>query len=80
MSYAHKIIEKFGGTRALASAMGIPPTTVQSWKDTGLIPAKHQQPILHKARELGFDITPDDFFGERSDSTSHIQSETGAAP
>lgn len=62
MAYASKIIRRFGGTRAMASALNIPPSTVQSWKDTGLIPAKHQQAVLDKGRDLEKPITPDDFF------------------
>lgn len=62
MSYAETIIGKFGGTRATAKALSIPPSTVQSWKDTGLIPARHQQPLLDKARQDGIDLKPDDFF------------------
>lgn len=62
MSYAARIIEKFGGTRAMANAMGLAPSTVQSWKNTGLIPAKHQQAILEKAQSLELQIAPADFF------------------
>ena len=62
MGYSAKIIAKFAGTRRLASALGIPPSTVQSWKDTGRIPARHQQNVLSNARELGLDVTPNDFF------------------
>jgi hypothetical protein len=69
MSYAAKIIDKFGGTRKLAAAIDLPPSTVQSWKDTGLIPAKHQQVVLDKARETNIDLTPDDFFETPESST-----------
>jgi len=62
MAYAPKIIKRFGGTRAAAAAMRLPPSTVQSWKDTGLIPAKHQQKILDAARANGIALEPADFF------------------
>jgi len=62
MAHASKIIETFGGTRAMASAIGLPPSTVQSWKDSGVIPAKRQQDVLDKARELGKELSPADFF------------------
>lgn len=62
MGYAAKIIDKFDGTRPMANSLGLPPSTVQSWKDTGLIPAKHHQNVLDKARELKIDISPADFF------------------
>ena len=67
MGYAEKIIEKFDGTRPMANALGLPPSTVQSWKDTGRIPSKHQQNVLDKARELGIEIAPADFFDTPSD-------------
>ncbi len=60
---ASRIIEKFGGISALARALGHRhPTTVQGWKDRGVIPAKRQGDVLNKARELGKDVKPDDFF------------------
>lgn len=62
MAYAETIIGKFGGTRPLATALRLPASTVQSWKDTGRIPAKHQQAVLDKARETSIDLTPADFF------------------
>lgn len=62
MSYASTIIDKFGGTRKLAAALSLPPSTVQSWKDSGLIPAARQQAVLDKARELEVDLNPADFF------------------
>lgn len=62
MAYASKIIDRFGGTRAMATALGLPPSTVQSWKEVGLIPAKHQQAILDEARARGIDLEPADFF------------------
>lgn len=46
----------------MASALCLPPSTVQSWKDSGLIPAKHQQAVLEKAHELALSVSPADFF------------------
>lgn len=62
MTPACAIIEKFGGTRRAAAALGRPPSTVQSWKEAGLIPAKHQSIVLQAARASGVDIRPEDFF------------------
>jgi len=62
MSYAARIIEKFKGTRPMAALLGLPPSTVQSWKDSGLIPAKHQQQVLDTAIAHGIDLNPSDFF------------------
>lgn len=62
MAHASKIIGRFHGTRKMAAALELPPSTIQSWKDTGLIPAKHQQAVLDKARDLGIALEPADFF------------------
>jgi hypothetical protein len=62
MSHAPSIIQKFGGIRPMARALGLPASTVQDWKESGLIPARHQQAVLNKARELGVALAPDDFF------------------
>lgn len=62
MGYAASIIEKFSGTRKMAKDLSLPPSTVQSWKDAGHIPARHQQAVLDKAREKNLDISPSDFF------------------
>ena len=71
MSYASAIIDKFGGTRKMANTLGLPPSTIQSWKDTGLIPAKHQQTVLEQGRSLENPVVPEDFFempAEQSDA------------
>ena len=62
MGYAAAIIDKFGGVRKTARALNLAPTTVQGWKDAGLIPAKHHQAVLDKASETGVPISPADFF------------------
>jgi hypothetical protein len=64
------IIDRFGGTRAMAVALGLPPSTVQSWKAAGLIPAKHQQFVLNRAREIGINLDPSDFFEGASTNES----------
>lgn len=68
MSIASRIIEKFGGTRKLAAAMELAPSTVQSWKDAGTIPNKHQVPLLRKALEIGIALAPADFFPSNIDA------------
>jgi len=67
MSYASRIIELFGGSRRMSRDLSVggreyPPSTIQSWKDKGLIPAQHQGWVLERGRELGHEITPADFF------------------
>lgn len=46
----------------MARAVRKPPSTVQSWRDTGRIPAWHQQTVMTAARRAGIDLVPDDFF------------------
>lgn len=62
MCIAANIINKFGGTRRLAALLGKPPSTVQSWKKAGNIPACHQALVLVAAKTNGIDLSPADFF------------------
>jgi D-beta-D-heptose 7-phosphate kinase/D-beta-D-heptose 1-phosphate adenosyltransferase len=63
MTPAQRIIASFGGVTALARALGHRgPTTVQGWKQRGLIPARRQQQVLDAGQALGISITPQDFF------------------
>lgn len=62
MNVAKAIVEKFGGTRKMAEHTGLPPSTIQSWKASGLVPAHRQIEILMHARRLQIDLGPDDFF------------------
>ena len=62
MRPAERIIQKFGGIRPMAAALNVPVSTVQNWKESGLIPAGRQQRILDRSLALGIDLTPADFF------------------
>ena len=67
MSYAAKIIQAFGGSRKMGRALSVEPrhypaTTIQSWKDAGLIPAQHHHWVLQRSREMNIGIEPKDFF------------------
>jgi hypothetical protein len=62
MNVAETIVEKFGGTRKMAAELGLPPSTIQSWKASGLIPAARQVDVLQHANRLGLGLTPADFF------------------
>ena len=57
-----KIIDRFGGVRALARRIAAPPTTVQHWRDTDSIPSARQQQVLEAGRDLVPPVTPGDFF------------------
>lgn len=62
MTPAERIIEKFGGIHPMARKLSIPPSTVQGWKERGIIPAKRQPVVLNAAQESGINLTPADFF------------------
>jgi hypothetical protein len=62
MKPAERIISKFGGINPAARALGLPPSTVQGWKERGYIPAARQGRVLGKARDMGLEITEADFF------------------
>lgn len=51
------LFEIFGGTRAMADRIGEHPSTVQSWKTAGRIPAGKQPHVLMRAEELGLPVT-----------------------
>lgn len=66
---AARVIDKCGGIDATASMLGLHRTVVNRWLRPievggtgGLVPAKHQQPLLDKAREQGKDLGEVDFF------------------
>lgn len=54
------LFDRFGGTRKMADHLGEPPSTVQSWKVAGRIPASKQAAVLEKARELDLALTAED--------------------
>jgi transcriptional regulator with XRE-family HTH domain len=72
MSVVDRIIKKFGTQQALAEAIGIDQSAVSFWRKSGIIPARRQQQIFAKARELNIALSPADFFdppeGEPADS------------
>lgn len=66
MTYVHKIISQFGGVRATAAALGLPPSTVQGWKNRGTIPDGKKPDVLAAAIRTGLSITQADFWpGQR---------------
>lgn len=63
MTPAENIIARFGGLTALAKRLGHRnPTTVQGWKDRGVIPARRQLELLEIAKRDGIALAPEDFF------------------
>lgn len=60
MNIAERVVRAFGGTREASRLIGVPPSTVQSWKGAGLIPARQQARVLAAAREHSIPIGPAD--------------------
>lgn len=61
MSNVHDAITAMGGTRKAARALNLPPSTVQSWKTKGRIPARWVVVVEHASginREI---LRPDVF-------------------
>jgi hypothetical protein len=63
-----EIIERFGGTSALATALGAPISTVDSWKRTNYIPAWRQRHVLELAFEQGVNLSATDFPEREADA------------
>ncbi len=54
------LFERFGGTRPMARALRMAPSTVDGWKQSRRIPAEHQPHVLRKATELEIDVSAED--------------------
>lgn len=57
---ARHVFDRFGGTRPMARLLGASPSTVQSWKASGRIPAGKQPLVLETAERAGIEITAED--------------------
>lgn len=62
MNPVARIISKFGTQEKLAAALGTRQNVISMWKKRGYVPAQQQPKVLAAARDLGIDLTPDDFF------------------
>lgn len=63
MTPAEVIVDRLGGVRQAARLLNRPPSTIQSWKTSGFIPARHQAHVLDVAKREGITITPADLMG-----------------
>lgn len=84
-SPAEIVIEKFGGHAAVAELLKVDVSRIYRWTyprkkggTDGLVPQKHQAPLMAKAREKQIDLRPADFFPGHSLSGS-TQTEGQAA-
>lgn len=61
---ATTIIAMFGGIRPMAAKVGVAVTTVQGWKERGVIPAARHEEILAAATRHGIALTRADMGGQ----------------
>lgn len=54
------LFERLGGIRKTAELLGEAPSTVQSWKAAGRIPAQKQPLVLERAAAVGIEISAED--------------------
>ena len=60
MENTNTLFDRLGGIRKTAELLGEPPSTVQSWKSSGRIPAHKQPHVLDRAEAAGIEITAED--------------------
>jgi len=61
MDTVSSIIDRFGGLHAMARALGHKhPTTIQGWKERGIVPARQQRVVLDAAKAAGIELSADD--------------------
>ncbi len=61
-SYVSRVLAAFGGPRPTARLLGLPESTVYTWRRKGSIPARRQRQLLALATEQGLALEPRDFF------------------
>ncbi len=57
---AQPVIQRFGGIRPMAQKLGVPVSTVQGWKERGVIPANRREEVLAAAARHGIAWEPGD--------------------
>jgi len=64
MDTVSEIIGRFGGLHAMARALGHRyPTTIQGWKQRGVIPARQQRAVLEAAKAAGIHLSAAEIVG-----------------
>lgn len=61
------VFDKFGGIRPMASKIGLPSSTVNSWRVKRKIPAWRHGAILAAAEASGLKLTEDELVNVRAD-------------
>ena len=57
---AQRVIRRFGGIRPMAQKLGVPVSTVQGWKERGVIPSGRRDEVMAAAQRHGFSLDPAD--------------------
>lgn len=60
MDDSSTLFDRLGGIRKAAELLGEPPSTVQSWKNSGRIPAHKQPIVIERAEAAGIPISAED--------------------
>lgn len=58
------VVRTIGGLTKTATALGIPVTTVQGWKDRGSVPQKHWPALIDAAKAEGKTLNLTDFLND----------------
>ena len=61
MRTAEQIIVDLGNTTAVATAIGLTPSTVQSWKEANFIPEWRRDALIALAKSMSIRLAPADF-------------------
>ncbi len=80
MTYAKRLVQTFGGVRAMARKLEVPASTVQNWKTRGLIPAARQGRVLRVGQRLGLPVAPADFFEPAGPAADRVTGGGGTKP
>lgn len=73
MNSAQRVISKFGGQRALATALGKPQSTIQYWAKVGTVPMKWHGPLLKLAEGYGVELYPGDFLDYSGSNGANVR-------
>ena len=74
------VIQKFGGIRPAASLLGVAASTVQGWKERGVIPQNREQAILDIAALHNIDLVGPKVAGKTVASTAATSRKKSDAP
>ncbi len=74
------VIQKFGGIRPAASLLGVAASTVQGWKERGVIPQNREQAILDIAARHNIDLAGPRVAGKTTASTAATSPKKNDSP